>query len=55
MQTFWRLLGFLRPYRRGVAVSFVLAAAAMGTGVLVPYLVGVTVDDIVIVTVHVPS
>src|SRR5687767_4410968 len=46
MHTFWRLLGFLRPYRRGVAVSFVLAAAAMGTGVLVPYLVGVTVDDI---------
>ncbi len=46
MQTFWRLLGFLRPYRRGVAVSFVLAAAAMGTGVLIPYLVGVTVDDI---------
>jgi len=27
-------------------VSFVLAAAAMGTGVLIPYLVGVTVDDI---------
>jgi ABC-type multidrug transport system fused ATPase/permease subunit len=46
MQTFWRLLGFLRPYRRGVAVSFALAAAAMGTAVLVPYLVGVTVDDI---------
>jgi len=46
VHTFWRLLGFLRPYRRGVAVSFVLAAAAMGTGVLIPYLVGVTVDDI---------
>ena len=46
MKTFWRLLGFLRPYRRGVVVSFVLAAAAMGTGVLIPYLVGVTVDDI---------
>src|SRR6266508_2356319 len=46
MRIFWRLLGFLRPYRRGVAVSFALAAAAMGTGVLVPYLVGRTVDDI---------
>src|SRR5918998_1815025 len=46
MRTFWRLLGFLRPYRRGVIVSFVLAAAAMGTGVLVPFLVGRTVDDI---------
>jgi ABC-type multidrug transport system fused ATPase/permease subunit len=44
--TFWRLLTFLRPYRRGVAVSFVLAAVAMGTGVLIPFLVGRTVDEI---------
>ena len=46
MKTFWRLLGFLRPYRRGVIVSFVLATAAMGVSVLIPYLVGVTVDEI---------
>jgi ATP-binding cassette subfamily B protein len=46
MRTFWRLLGFLRPYRRGVAVSFVLAAFAMGSGVLIPYLIGRTVDEI---------
>jgi ABC-type multidrug transport system fused ATPase/permease subunit len=46
MRTFWRLLGFLRPYRGGVVVSFVLAAAAMGVGVLIPYLVGRTVDEI---------
>ena len=46
MKTFWRLLGFLRPYRRGVGVSFVLAAAAMGAGVLIPLLVGRTVDEI---------
>jgi ABC-type multidrug transport system fused ATPase/permease subunit len=46
MPTFWRLLGFLRPYRRGVIVSFVLAAVAMGTGVLIPFLVGRTVDAI---------
>src|ERR687898_360393 len=46
LKTFWRLLGFLRPYRRGVTLSFVLAAAAMGVSVLVPYLVGRTVDDI---------
>jgi ABC-type multidrug transport system fused ATPase/permease subunit len=46
MRTFWRLLGFLRPYRGGVLVSFVLAAAAMGTGVLIPYLVGRTIDEI---------
>ncbi|HEX2415507.1 MAG TPA: hypothetical protein VHJ37_09850, partial [Thermoleophilaceae bacterium] len=46
MRTFWRLLGFLRPYRRGVISSFVLAAFAMGAGVLIPYLVGRTVDEI---------
>ena len=46
MRTFLRLLGFLRPYRSGVIVSFALAAAAMGMGVLVPYLVGRTVDEI---------
>ena len=46
MKTFLRLLGFLRPYSRGVLVSFLLAAAAMGVGVFVPYMVGRTVDDI---------
>src|SRR5918998_6142721 len=46
MRTFWRLLGFLRPYRRAVLISFALAAVAMGTGVLIPYLVGRTVDEI---------
>src|SRR4051794_3773595 len=46
MKTFWRLLGFLRPYRGGVIASFVLAATAMGTGVVIPYLVGRTVDEI---------
>src|SRR4051812_17689198 len=43
---FFRLLGFLRPYRGGVFVSLALAATAMGTGVLIPYLVGRTVDEI---------
>ena len=46
MKTFWRLLGFLRPYRKGVFASFALAAVAMAFGVLVPYLVGRTVDQI---------
>ncbi len=46
MKTFWRLLGFLRPYRKGVIVSFALAAVAMAAGVLIPYLVGRTVDEI---------
>jgi len=43
---FRRLLGFLRPYRSGVVASFVLAALAMGSGILIPALVGRTVDDI---------
>jgi ABC-type multidrug transport system fused ATPase/permease subunit len=46
LKTFWRLLGFLRPYRKGVLVSFALAAVAMAFGVIVPYLVGRTVDQI---------
>ena len=46
MKTFWRLLGFLRPYRGGVVLSFILAATAMGVSVLIPYLVGRTVDEI---------
>jgi ATP-binding cassette subfamily B protein len=46
VKLFWRLLGFLRPYRRGVIASFVLAAVAMGVSVLIPYLVGRTVDEI---------
>jgi ABC-type multidrug transport system fused ATPase/permease subunit len=46
LTTFWRLLGFLRPYRRGVILSLVLAATAMAVGVLIPYLVGRTVDEI---------
>jgi ABC-type multidrug transport system fused ATPase/permease subunit len=46
MATFWRLLGFLRPYRRSVIGSLVFAWAAMGMTVLIPYLVGRTVDAI---------
>jgi ABC-type multidrug transport system fused ATPase/permease subunit len=46
VKLFVRLLSFLRPYRRGVIVSFVLAGFAMGVSVLIPYLVGRTVDDI---------
>jgi ABC-type multidrug transport system fused ATPase/permease subunit len=46
VKTFARLLGFLRPYRRAVIGSFALAAVAMGAGVLIPFLVGRTVDRI---------
>ena len=46
LRVFARLLGFLSPYRRGVIASLALAAAAMGAGVLIPYFIGRTVDDI---------
>jgi ABC-type multidrug transport system fused ATPase/permease subunit len=44
--TFRRLLGFLRPYRRAVVLSLVLASLAMGMTVLIPWLVGEAVDAI---------
>jgi ABC-type multidrug transport system fused ATPase/permease subunit len=46
VSTFIRLLGFLRPYKRGLLVSFALATVAMGVSVLIPFLVGRTVDEI---------
>ncbi|MBJ7328829.1 MAG: ABC transporter ATP-binding protein [Solirubrobacteraceae bacterium] len=46
MAIFWRLLGFLRPYKPGVWGSLLLAAAATGVGVLIPALTGVVVTAI---------
>jgi ABC-type multidrug transport system fused ATPase/permease subunit len=46
MLVFRRLLGFLRPYRVGVVASLLLASAAMGAGILIPKLIGDTIDDI---------
>src|SRR4051795_8203575 len=46
MATFNRLLGFLRPYRSGVILSFVLAAAAMVASVAIPWLVGRGIDRV---------
>jgi ATP-binding cassette subfamily B protein len=46
MRLFVRLLGFLRPYRVGVAWSFVLAFGAMGMTVLIPYLTGRAIDTV---------
>src|SRR5215211_4855848 len=46
MATFGRLLGFLRPYRLGVAVSLLLAAVAIGATVAIPWLTGQAVDEI---------
>jgi ATP-binding cassette subfamily B protein len=44
MAVFRRLLGFLRPYRRAMVVSWLLAAAAMVMTVVIPYLTGRAVD-----------
>src|SRR5215216_2380430 len=44
--TFRRLLGFLRPYRRAVVGSLVFAWLAMVMTVLIPWLVGQTVNAI---------
>src|SRR4051794_94757 len=46
VRTFARLLGFLRPYRRGVVASLVLAALAMACTVAIPWLTGQAVDRI---------
>jgi ATP-binding cassette subfamily B protein len=46
MRTFWRLLSFLRPYRTGVVVSLVLAAAAIGFTVAIPYLTGQAINAV---------
>jgi ATP-binding cassette subfamily B protein len=46
VSTFRRLLGFLRPYRRGVYASFALAAAAMVGTVAIPWLTGRAIDRI---------
>jgi ABC-type multidrug transport system fused ATPase/permease subunit len=44
MTTFYRLLGFLRPYRRGVVLSCILACLAMVMTVALPYLTGRAID-----------
>jgi ABC-type multidrug transport system fused ATPase/permease subunit len=46
MATFKRLLGFLAPYRGGVILSFVLAAAAMVASVAIPWFVGQGINAI---------
>src|SRR5690242_2056855 len=46
MATFVRLLGWLRPYRRGVVLSGLLAAVAMLMTVAIPWLTGRAIDRI---------
>jgi ATP-binding cassette subfamily B protein len=46
VKIFFRLLGFLRPYRTGVFWSMLLAALAIGGTVAIPWLTGEAIDDI---------
>jgi ABC-type multidrug transport system fused ATPase/permease subunit len=46
MSTFYRLLGFLRAYRRGLGVSWALASLAMVMTVALPELTGQAVEAI---------
>src|ERR1700722_6678905 len=46
MNTFYRLLGFLRPYKPGLISSWVLASLAMIVTVAIPDLTGHAIDDI---------
>jgi ABC-type multidrug transport system fused ATPase/permease subunit len=46
MQTYRRLMGFLRPYRRQLWGSLIFAWAAMGMTVLIPWLLGRAINAI---------
>jgi len=46
MTTFYRLLGFLRTYKRRLGTSWALASLAMVMTVLIPYLMGQAVERI---------
>ena len=46
MAIFFRLLGFLRPYRRAVIASFLFAIAAMSMTVAIPWLTGKAINQI---------
>src|SRR5262245_2273415 len=46
MTTFYRLLGFLRPYKAALAASWALASLAMVMTVVLPLLTGQAVEKI---------
>jgi ABC-type multidrug transport system fused ATPase/permease subunit len=46
VSTFWRLIGFLRPYRAGTLWSLVLAGFAMVATVAIPWLTGQGIDAV---------
>jgi ABC-type multidrug transport system fused ATPase/permease subunit len=52
MTIFYRLLGFLRPYKRGLTASWTLASLAMVMTVLLPHLTGLAVEAIQKGTAH---
>jgi len=52
MSTFNRLLGFLRPYKRWLTASWLLASVAMVMSVALPYLTGRAVDALQSGAVH---
>ena len=43
----WRLLGYLRPYRRRLLAGFAAAMTITGLSLLPPYLAGYLIDDVV--------
>jgi ATP-binding cassette, subfamily B, bacterial len=45
-RTFVRLLAFLRPYRRSLALSSALAVASQGAVILVPILTGAVINEL---------
>jgi ABC-type multidrug transport system fused ATPase/permease subunit len=52
MKTFYRLLGFLGAYKRGLTASWVLASVAMVMTVALPYLTGRAVDALTTGALH---
>ena len=46
VRTFLRLLGFLRPYQRGVIASMVLSVVAIAGTVSIPWLTGKAIDAV---------
>jgi ABC-type multidrug transport system fused ATPase/permease subunit len=46
VRAFWRLLGFLRPYRTSLAVSTVLAVGSQVAMILVPILTGAFINEL---------
>lgn len=44
MQNFWRLISYLKPYKRRFAISFALATTTIGGDLLVPLLFGWTIS-----------